>query len=182
MNRFLPLPIAVIVLASAAGAVEAVQDTKDASKPVALDRQHPATLAQLMRATLYTESNVVFAAQTIDPATIPRAQRPSAATDPLNGVYGNWEAVENESLAMAETASLLEVPGRVCSNGRPVPVNNADWVKLVDGLRDASMKSYEAAKSKSQDNILEAADVLTTACANCHQKYRDKAKLEDRCK
>jgi cytochrome c556 len=43
------------------------------------------------------------------------------------------------------------------------------------------MKSYKAAQSKNQDNILDAADALTTACANCHDKYREKEKLEDRC-
>jgi cytochrome c556 len=61
-------------------------------------------------------------------------------------------------------------------------MNNPDWPKFVQGLRDAGMTAYKAAQSKDQDNILMAADVLTTACANCHNKYREKPNLADRCK
>ena len=43
------------------------------------------------------------------------------------------------------------------------------------------MMAYKAAQSKNQDNIVMAADVMTTACANCHDKYREKPKLADRC-
>jgi cytochrome c556 len=63
-----------------------------------------------------------------------------------------------------------------------VPVNNADWPKLVQGLRDAGIAAYKAAQSKNQDKILDAADVMTTACANCHDKYREKPTPADRCK
>jgi len=52
----------------------------------------------------------------------------------------------------------------------------------VQGLRDAGMKSYVAAQSKNQDKLTDATDELTTACSNCHVKYRDKDKLEDRCR
>ena len=30
--------------------------------------------------------------------------------------------------------------------------------------------------------ILDAADTMTTACANCHDKWREKPTLADRCK
>lgn len=143
---------------------------------------HPATLVQLMRGVLFPESNVVFAAGSKNPDDVPPARMPSAATDPLAGTFGKWEAVENSSLAIVEAANLLTVPGRLCSNGRPVPTTNADWPKLVQGLRDAGMKSYQAAKSKNQDKVLDATDLLTTACSNCHVKYRDTPKLEDRCR
>jgi hypothetical protein len=144
--------------------------------------KNPATLAQLMRGTLFPDSNVLFAATGKNPADVPPAKDPSAATNPLESTYGKWEAVENSSLAIVETASLLTVPGRLCSNGRPVPATNPDWPKLVQGLRDAGMKSYVAAQSKNQDKLSDATDVLTTACSNCHVKYRDKDKLEDRCR
>ena len=143
---------------------------------------NPARLAQLMRGTLFPDSNVLFAATGKNPAEVPPAKDPSAATNPLESTYGKWEAVENSSLAIVETANLLIIPGRLCSNGRPVPTTNPDWPKLVQGLREAGMKSYEAAQSKNQDKLTDATDVLTTACANCHVKYRDKDKLEDRCK
>jgi hypothetical protein len=140
-----------------------------------------ANLLQLMRGTLYPNSNVIFAAQDQDPAKIPQAKDASTATDPLQSAYGKWEAVENSALAIAENANLLLLPGRKCANGRAAPVQSADWVKWVQELRDAGMKTYKAAQSKNQDNILDAADTLTTACANCHDKYREKPKLTDRC-
>ncbi len=52
----------------------------------------------------------------------------------------------------------------------------------IVGLAQAQTPAYKAAQSKNQDNILMASDTLTTACANCHEKYRDKPTLADRCK
>src|SRR5580700_11558184 len=138
----------------------------------------PATLNQLMRGTLYPESNVVFAAQDVDPAEVPHAKDPAMATDPLASQYGKWEAVENNALAIAEVADLLSLPGRKCSNGLDVPVMNADWVKFVQELREAAMISYAAAQAKDQDKMTDAAGVMTIACANCHRKYRER-KLAD---
>jgi hypothetical protein len=141
-----------------------------------------ATLAQLMKGILYPNSNVIFAAQNKNPAEVKPADDPSLATDPLMSAYGQWEAVENSALALYESANLLTIPGRKCSNGRPAPLQNADWPKLVQGLRDAGLAVYKAAQSKNQDKIIDAADVMTTACANCHDKYREKANVADRCK
>src|SRR5579872_7137440 len=113
----------------------------------------PATLNQLMRGTLYPSANVVFAAQDVNPADIPRAKDPNMATDLLTTVFGKWEAVENSALAIAEVANLLTLPGRKCSNGLDVPVKNADWDKFVQQLRDAGMAAYKAAQAKDQDKM-----------------------------
>ena len=104
------------------------------------------------------------------------------ATDPLTSTFGGWQAVENAALALTESANLLLIPGRNCANGLPVPMNNPDWTKFVQELRDAGMKAYQAAQSKNQDKMVDAADTLTTACANCHRKWREKRTLADRCK
>lgn len=141
-----------------------------------------ADLRQLMRGILFPNSNIIFAAQGDDPAKIKEAKDPATATDPLMSTYGKWEAVENSSLALVESANLLLIPGRKCVNGLPVPLRNADWSKFVEGLRDAGDKAYKAAQAKDQDKILDAADAMTTACANCHDKYREKPTLADRCK
>jgi hypothetical protein len=143
--------------------------------------QPEATLGQLMKGILYPASNVIFSAQSDNPANAPTPKDPSVATDPLQNSYGKWEAVENSSLAIAEAANLLMIPGRKCSNGKPVPLGNANWAVFVQGVRDAGMKAYKAAQSKDQDKILDAADTMTTACANCHDKYREKATPADRC-
>src|ERR1700733_6576278 len=97
----------------------------------------PANMAQLMRGTLYPESNVVFAAQDVNPADVPHAKDPAMATDLLTSAYGKWEAVENSALAITAVADLLDLPGRKCSNGVDVPVKNADWAMFVQQLRDA---------------------------------------------
>jgi hypothetical protein len=141
-----------------------------------------ANLGQLMKGVLFPNSNVIFAAQSTNPAEVAPAKDPSLATDPLANAYGKWEAVEDSALALAESARLLMVPGRKCANGRLVPIGNPDWPKFVEGLREAGLKAYKAAQSKDQDKILDAADTMTTACANCHEKYREKANLADRCK
>ena len=135
-----------------------------------------------MKGIIYPNSNVIFAGQSENPADVPPAKDPSTATNPLASTYGKWEAVENSGLAIAEAASLLTVPGRKCSNGLPVPIGNADWPKLVQGLRDAGMAAYKAAQTKNQDNIIMAADTVASACENCHEKYREKPNLAGRCK
>jgi Cytochrome C' len=141
----------------------------------------PANLAQLMRGTLYPESNVVFAAQDVNPEDVPHAKDPSMATDPLASSYGKWQAVENNALAIAEVANLLTLAGRKCANGLDVPVKNPDWAKFVQGLREAGMTAYAAAQTKNQDKMTDAADVMTTACKSCHDRYRER-KPADRCK
>ena len=125
---------------------------------------------------------MIFAAQGDNPDDIRPAKDPATATDLLASSYGKWQAVENSALAMSEAAGLLMMPGRKCSNGVAVPIRNADWPKFVQGLREAGMTAYKAAQSKNTDNILTAADAITEACANCHNKYREKPNLADRCK
>jgi hypothetical protein len=130
-----------------------------------------------MRAILFVNSNVIFAAQAANPAEVKPDAEISTSTNSLTGVYGGWQAVENSGLALAEAADLLTLPGRVCANGKPVPTRNADWPTFVQKLRDAGIASYKAALTKNQDAMLEAADAVVTACANCHEVYRDKGVL-----
>jgi hypothetical protein len=132
-----------------------------------------ANLAQLMRGIIFPNSNVIYFAQTKNPADVKRAPDPSISTDPISGSFGGWAAIENSALALSESASLLTIPGRVCLNGRPVPIQNADWPKFVQQLRDAGMVAYKAAQSKSNEQVLQAADVVTDACSSCHDRYRD---------
>jgi hypothetical protein len=134
----------------------------------------PATLAQLMKGILYPSANVFLSVQTGNPDDVPPAKDPSMAANPLASTYGKWEAVENSSLAIAEAASLLTIHGRKCSNGLNVPMQDPDWPKLVQRLRDAGIAGYRAARSRNRGRILEAAEALNAACTTCHDKYRDK--------
>jgi hypothetical protein len=142
----------------------------------------PANLGQLMKGIMFPNSNLIFFAQSNNPGDVKSAKDPATAVNPFENSYGQWQAVENAGLALAEGSRLLTVPGRKCANGLNVPMSNPDWPGLVQGLREAGLKVYAAAKAKNMDQILDAADVMTTACSNCHEKYRDKGGLQDRCK
>jgi hypothetical protein len=140
------------------------------------------TTAQLMKGIFYPNANVIFAAQSDNPDDVKPAKDPSTATDPLQSAYGKWQAVENAGLAMADAASLISLPGRKCSSGVTAPVTNPVWVKAVADVRAAGLAAYKAAQAKDQDKILDVAEQMTTACANCHDKYREKEDLAQRCK
>jgi hypothetical protein len=137
-------------------------------------------LVHVMRGILFPASNVVFAAQE-DMNTWKPAADPSTSPNPLTSTYGGWAAVENASLALVESANLLLIPGRQCSSGKPAPVQRADWIKFVQGLRDAGMSAYKAAQAKNQDAIVEAAGNLADACSACHEVYREKPSAGNRC-
>jgi hypothetical protein len=129
-----------------------------------------------MRGILFPNSNIIFDAQNTDPAE--KAKKTEAQ---YGNVYGGWMEVENASIAIAEAANLLTIPGRLCMNGKPVPLDQPDWPGFVQGLRTAAQASYKAAQSKNMDNIVEASGTLTEACAACHDKYREKPDLANRC-
>lgn len=171
--------------ALAAGPIVMAQAPAPAPKPAAAGRAAAApqtaaryrvhgNLNQVMRGVLFPNSNVVFAAQNDEFAGIKQDKDPSLATDPLRSVYGGWTAVEDSGFALAEAANLLMIPGRVCSNGKPAPVGNADWGKFVAGLRDAGMEAVKAARAKNQDAMLDVSDKMTAACSACHDVYREK--------
>ncbi len=166
---------AVLALLGAGAVFAQVPSPEPAQKPAA-------NLVQLMRGTFYPQSNVVFAAQDTNPADVPHAKDPAMSTDLLTSQYGKWDAVENSALAIAESADLLLVPGRKCANGLDVPLKNPDWAKFVQQIRDAGIAAYIAAQTKNQDKMTDVADVLTTACKNCHDRYRDRRNPATRCK
>lgn len=134
-----------------------------------------ADLRQLMRGVFFPASNVIFAAQD-DPTTFKQAEDAAVSPNPLTSIYGGWQSVEDAAVALSDASNLLLLPGRLCSNGRPVPLDRPDWANYVQILRDAAAASYRAARSKSQDAIVQVSDTLTRACDACHVAYRDKYK------
>ena len=130
------------------------------------------TVNQLMHGILFPLGNTVFFAQADDPAAISRDPMPSSSPNPLTGLYGGWQAVENSALSLAESADLLLIPGRMCSNGETVNVEDADWIRFVDDYRDKSIAAYEAALTKSQDAMVDASGYLSESCLACHRVYR----------
>jgi len=173
------MTVAAVIAGAAAMAVVQAQapaaPKPAAAAPAAARYRTHGNLNQVMRGILFPNSNVVFAAQSEDFAKIAQDKDPSTATDPLKGVYNSWTAVEDSGYALAEAANLLMIPGRVCSNGKPAPVGNADWAKFAAGLREAGMEAVKAGKAKSQDAVLDVSDKMTTACSACHDVYREKS-------
>ena len=94
---------------------------------------------------------------------------------------GLWVAVENAALTLAESANLLTIPGRSCSNGVPVPVKDPVWAAFVQ-MRTGSMKAYEAAKTKDQDKMIEASHAVNASCEGCHRRWRNPRTAANRCK
>jgi len=144
--------------------------------------QPHANLAQVMRGIPFTFSNIVFDAQAEDPGA-PRkpADVTAGATETFKNVYGGWQEVENSALALAESVNLLMIPGRFCENGKPVPVQEETYRTAAEGLAAAGRAAYKAAQSKSMDAMLEVSETVSTACANCHEPYRDFDDQSRRC-
>jgi hypothetical protein len=170
--------ITVTVLSLGCGS----QPAPPVATPASFTPAPHANLAQMMRGIPFTFSNIVFDAQSEDPGQ-PRlpAEVGGGATATFKNVYGGWQAVENSGLALAEAATLAMVPGRKCENGKPVPVDDALYRRAAEGLAEAGRAAYKAAQSKSLDAMVEVSDTVSTACANCHEPYRDFDDPKDRC-
>ncbi len=135
-----------------------------------------ANLAQLMRAIAFPASNIVFNVQIKDPgaeAPPPTGTRPFDFVEWGATVYPGWESIDLAALAIAESAPLFLVPGRRCENGRPVPVDRADWREYTESVVEAGRAAYRASQSRDWDAVVAVTDQLNEACANCHEVYRD---------
>ena len=155
--------------------------------PAAAAPQVKANLNQVMRGILFPNSNIIFDTQDTDPGAPPDPA--VAGSNPYAGTYGGWEAVENASMALAEAANLISLPGRVCQNNKPVPLDDPVYQKGLAALREVAQLSYDTAKARKYDAdaMLNVADKVTQACATCHDVFRDRVVdgkpigMEDRC-
>jgi len=131
-------------------------------------------LAQLMRGVTFPNANILFNVQVKDPAKDKPAM-PIPFDYVLWGstVYYGWQSVDQAALALIETTPLFLVPGRRCENGRPVPVDRADWKQYTAALVDTARTAYRASQSRSVDALNKVAESLNNTCANCHKVYRD---------
>jgi mono/diheme cytochrome c family protein len=149
------------------------------SAPQGLSFPPSANLAQLMRGMLFPTSNLIFNVQTNDPSARKKSDLQSGTSgfswvDWGADIYAPWELVDYAALAIAEAAPLLLTPGRRCENGKPVPVDQADWVKLTLEMAEAGRVAYKASQSRNQEVVSDATNQLSESCLNCHVVYRDK--------
>jgi hypothetical protein len=131
------------------------------------------SLAQVMRGIFFPNSNILFDVQSSDPENFGKKAEGAGATSTFSGIYTGWQVVENAAIALYEGARLLEVPGRLCENGRPVPLTQKDWAPFIADLRKASEVMLKAARSKNREAASEATNDVAGACENCHIKYRE---------
>ena len=145
------------------------------------------TLNQVMRGVLFPNSNTIFDAQDRDPGAPLDPTDPATANNPYANAYGGWEAVENASIALYEAANLIQLPGRTCQNGKPVPLEEETFKKGLAALRESSLYADKTAQAKNKDAIPDVGEKLAAACAACHDVYRDRMVdgkpigMEDRC-
>ncbi len=142
------------------------------------------SLSQVMRGILFPSSNVLFDVQAQDPGARPKpgARAEATTTSARYGdVYDAWRVVDAAAIAIAEVGPLLMTPGRRCENGKPVPVDRADWQQYVRGLVEVGRAAYRASQTRNQAAVSEVTNQISDACANCHRVYRDRATLAMRC-
>jgi hypothetical protein len=113
-------------------------------------------LKQVMRSVALPNADIIFGIQSKPPKT-----------------DMEWQAVVNAAVAIEETSNLILIPGRIRSNGQPVPVQAADFAKYAGALAPAGRECLKAALIKNQDAIGNCTDTLSQACDTCHKVYRD---------
>jgi hypothetical protein len=161
-----------LAVASALAIVIAV-----AAAETATDAQTKATgtLIQVMRGSVFRDANLIFDVQQADPGAPqqPHNTGPGATTSSnFSNVYTGWQVVENAAVMLDESVDLMLKP-RLCANGIPAPVGQADYRKTAEGLRLVARDILKAAQAKDRDKVIDLAGSLSEACAACHQIYRD---------
>ena len=133
-------------------------------------------LLQLMRGVYLPTANMIFNVQTHDPSK-KSVSVPTGSIDWVQwggSLYSGWEDVDYAAAVLSEVTPLLLVPGRVCQNGRRVPVERSDWVRYTLDMLHAAQVAYEAAKTRNQEKVSDATNELSDACQACHRVYRDR--------
>ncbi len=184
MQRLRWLTGLTVLLAACGGPAPAEKpaDAAPAAPAAAGLAQKPyGTLAQVMRAIPFTASNIIFDAQSNDPGAPKKHAGGDSATEKFAAIYGGWQQVEQSALALAETANLISIPGRLCENGLPVPLDQPDFQKALGMLVEAGQAAYKAAAAKNQEQVIEVSNAVAEACAACHEPYRDVSEGKMRC-
>ena len=137
-------------------------------------------LSQLMRGVMFPNSNIIFTVQTHDPGEKKKAGDSASAAGGFNwtmwgsDLYSGWEIVDYASIALADSAPLLLTPGRRCENGKPVPVDDPDWIRFTKEMAEVGRAAYRASQTRNQEKVSDLSGDVADACLHCHQVFRDK--------
>jgi cytochrome c556 len=166
------LVVFTLALLSVIAAAQAPRSKPAAPKSVA---KPTGTLAQVMRGIYFPNANLIFDVQQNDPG-VPKkkSEGTGSATDTYGSAYTGWEVVENAAVALADGVDLILKPGRSCQNGKPVPVQRADFQKFARDMRQSGLAVLQAARTKNQEKVSDATNNIADACSSCHEVYRDK--------
>ena len=152
--------------------------TMQAQAPV---REPVGNLAQVMRAILFPNSNILFDTQSRDPDAPPEeAAGGSGASATFANIYTGWPLVETAAIALAESAQLIAMEGRLCQNGKPVPLADDAFMQYTRELADVGRRAYAVAQTKDLEAMSEMTNEVAGACENCHAEYR-RYPEENRC-
>lgn len=160
-----------IVLSTAKAQGATVASTQPAFPP-------QGNLNELMRAILFPNSNIIFDVQTHDPGVPVKASSENGGGFSWaswgTGLYSGWQIVDYAAIAISDSAPLLLTPGRRCQNGKPVPVDQADWIKYTKELAEVGREAYRISQTRNQQALSDFTSQLADACFHCHSVYRDK--------
>ena len=105
------------------------------------------TMSELMVKIIYPTSDAIFYIPT---------------RTPKNDV--EWGEVQNKALALAESANLLMLPGRMRDEDR--------WLQDAKLLQDVGMAAFKLAKAKDVEGLTDLNEQLYQSCVVCHMHYR----------
>ena len=74
-----------------------------------------------------------------------------------------WEKVEANAVALAESATLLTLGSRA--------VDKQDWLKHCQDLIATAKSAAAAAHEKNVEKVLDAGNAVYEVCDGCHAKY-----------
>ena len=144
-------------------------------------REPLGNLAEVMRSILFPNSNILFDTQARDPdAPLEATASDGTVSSTFSSIYTGWPLGETAAIALAESAQLIAIPGRLCENGKPVPLGNDDFMQYTRDLVDVGRKAYDVAQSRDLEAMIEVTNDVAGACENCHMIYR-RYPEENRC-
>jgi len=168
--RFFGLTLVLVITLSCA-------TTMQAQAPA---REPVGDLAQVMRAILFPNSNILFDTQSRDPDAPPEESGTGTVSATFAGIYTGWPLVETAAIALAESAQLISMEGRLCQNGKPVPLGDEAFMQYTRDLVDVGRRAYAVAQTKDLEAMSEMTNEVAGACENCHTAYR-RYPEENRC-
>jgi hypothetical protein len=125
---------------AAAGLLVLMQGAAIAPRPAG-------SVSELMRLIIYPTSDAVFYISTRTPKT-----------------EAGWNELEAKTLALAESANLLMLPGLARDRDR--------WLAESQLMLEAGTAAFKAAKAKDVEGLKAVNETLLESCVACHRDYR----------